>query len=169
MVRIEKDEFILRDLEIKDSQGYWETMQDEKTKEGMMETPKSFKRAKIEVEDYIEDAKTKVKEVLTIEIDGQYAGNVRLDYQGFNTDSDEGRVHMWIHPKFRKNKLAQRALQALIKYAFEKRKFRVLYGQSKVSNKAMAKIMENLGFEKEKKHRIVDDIKKIWWTLKKQV
>ncbi len=166
MAIIKKSDFILRPIKLSDSKAYSETMQDEETKKGFMMTPASFKEAKIEVQEMIDKSKTKITEVFTIEIDGKYAGNVKLDYQDWNPSSDKGRVHLWIHPDFRGKGLATKALSALVEYAFNERKFKTLYGQSKVSNAAIAKVFRSVGFTLEKIHT-VEGIKKHWWSLQR--
>ena len=166
MVIIKKSDFILRPLHISDLKAYYETMQDEETKKGFRSTPSSLEEARIEVKEYIKKSKTRATEVFTIEIDGKYAGNVRIDYQDYDLKSDKGRVHLWIHPKFRGKGLATKALKALIEYAFHERNFNTLYGQSKVSNKAVTKVFKKIGFKLEKIHT-VDGVKKHWWSLRK--
>jgi RimJ/RimL family protein N-acetyltransferase len=143
-------------------------MQDEETKKALMATPNSFKEAKIEVQEKIEKAKTKVSETFTIEIDEKFAGTVTIEYQNYDVLSDEGRVHLVIHPNFRGKGLATKALTALVEYAFNERKFKILYGQTKVSNIAIAKVFEKVGFNLEKIHT-VEGIKKHWWSLRRQV
>lgn len=166
MVRIKGDGFILRPIMLKDSKGYWEVMQDPETIKGFMSVPHSFEEAKEEVKEYIKKSKTKVTEVFTIEVKGKYAGNVKLDCQNWNINSGEGRIHLWLHPKFRGKGLATKALKLLIDYGFNKRKFHVIYAQCKKSNKAVCRVNEKVGFKKVE-DRIVEGVKKVWWELNK--
>ena len=166
MVLLKGKGFILRPIKLKDSQGYWEVMQDKETIKGFMNFPHSFEESKREVLGHINKSKTKLTEVFTIEVNGKYAGNVKLDCQNWNLNSGEGRIHLWLHPKFRGNGLATKALRLLVKYSFEKRKFNVIYAQCKKSNKAMCKVNKKVGFKKVE-DRMVNGIKKVWWEIKK--
>lgn len=155
---IRKEGFILRPLQLSDAQGYWEVMRDEATKLFFNSVPDTFEKAKKEIEDLI--AK-EASETFTIEVDGEYAGNVRLDHQKWDVNSDEGRVHLWVHPNFRSRGLATEALSALLEYGLKK--FRVIYAQCKSSNKAVARVFEKAGFKLEKTH-MVDGVEKMWWS-----
>ncbi len=166
-MKIKGDGFILRPIKMSDAQAYWETMQDEETIKGFMSVPHSFSEAKEEVKEHIKKSKTKITEVFTIEVDGKYAGNVKLDCQGYKLDTDEGRVHLWVHPDFRGRGLAIKALALLVDYGFNKRKFRVIYAQTKAENKAVAKVLENVGF-RFVEYRLVEGIKKMWWEKRKK-
>lgn len=149
-----------------DAKPYWETMQDKETKKGFMTVPDCFEEAKKEIHDLVSKTKSGLSETYTIEVDGKYAGNVKLDYQNNNINSDEGRVHLWIHPDFRGRGLATKSLSALVEYAFHEKKFRIIYAQSKESNEAITKVLEKTGFKLEKV-KIVEGIRKNWWSLKK--
>ena len=90
MTIIKTKEFILRPLKISDTQGYWECMQDEETKKGFGSVPHSFHEAEKEVKEYILKSKKGLMEVFTIEVEGNYAGNIRLDRQNWDKETDEG-------------------------------------------------------------------------------
>jgi RimJ/RimL family protein N-acetyltransferase len=165
-MKLKGNGFILRPIKLADSRRYWEVMQDKETIKGFMSVPKSFEEAKKEVEEHIKKSKTKITEVFTIEVDGKYAGNVKLDCQNYNLTSGEGRVHLWLHPYYRGKGLATKALKLLIEYGFSKRKFHVIYAQCKKSNYAMCRINEKVGFRLVEE-RMVEGIKKLWWEIRK--
>jgi [ribosomal protein S5]-alanine N-acetyltransferase len=164
MTIIKTKDFILRPIELKDTQGYWEVMQDEETKKGFRSVPNSFEEAKKEVEDLIKNTKTKISETFTIDIDGEYAGNVKLDCQDYDINTDAGRIHLWLHPKFRGKGIATNALRELIKYGFTKRGFKVIYAQCKKSNIGVCKINQKLGFRLIEERNIEGTIK-LWWEI----
>jgi RimJ/RimL family protein N-acetyltransferase len=166
MVILKEEEFILRPIKLKDSKGYWKIMQDEETAKGFMSVLSSFEEAKDEVKEFIKKSKEGITQVFTIIVNGKYAGNVKLDYQNWNKNSDEGRVHLWLHPNFRGKGLATKALKTLVEYGFNNKKFRIIYAQCKKSNKAVCRVNEKIGFNRVEE-RIVDGVKKIWWEIKK--
>jgi len=166
MVIIESDGFILRPLSLVDVQGYWECMQDEETKKGFRSVPENIEEAKKEVEDYIKKSSDGLTEVFTIEVDGKFAGNVRLDRQNWDKDTDEGRFHMWLHQDFRGKGLATKAARELIKYGFEQKGLRIIYAQCKKANNAICRVNEKVGF-KRVEDRLVDGVQKVWWEIKR--
>lgn len=165
-MKLKGDGFILRPIKLSDLDGYWEVMQDKESIKNFMSVPNSFEEAKKEVKEHIQKSKTKVTEVFTIEVNGKYAGNVKLDCQNYDLTSGEGRVHLWLHPDFRGKGIATNALKLVIEYGFNKRKFHVIYAQCKASNKAVCRVNEKVGF-KFVEYRMVEGIKKIWWEIRK--
>jgi RimJ/RimL family protein N-acetyltransferase len=141
-------------------------MQDKESIKGFMGVPNTFEEAKEKVLGHIKKAKTKVTEIFTIEINKKYGGNVKLDYQNWDINCDEGRIHLWIHPNFRGKGLATKVLSKIIYYGFSKKKFKVIYAQCKRSNKAICKVNKKVGF-KLVEERIVNGTKKLWWRLDK--
>jgi RimJ/RimL family protein N-acetyltransferase len=164
MTIIKTKEFTLRPINLSDLEGYWETMQDKETAKGFTSVPRSKEEAREEIKDYLRKMSEGLTEVFTIEVDGNYAGNVRLDRQDWNPKSNEGRVHLWIHPTFRGKGIATNAMKKLIDYAFKIKKDVVLYAQCKATNAAVIRINQQLGF-KRKETRLVDGVEKIWWEL----
>lgn len=154
--------FILRHIKMSDANGYWETMQDKETIKALMSVPHSFNEAKKEIKDDIKEIREKGSEYFTIVVNGKYAGNVILQYQNWDKTSEDGRVHMWLHPDFRGKGLATKAMKRIIAYGFKKG-FKRIYGQCKASNKAVIKINKKLGFRKVKIH-MVEGVKKILWV-----
>ncbi|MDD5699766.1 MAG: GNAT family N-acetyltransferase [Candidatus Nanoarchaeia archaeon] len=162
MTIIRGDGFILRPLKISDAKGYWETMQDKETIKGLMSVPHSLSEAKKEIKEDIKEMKEKGSEYFTIEVNRKYAGNVILQYQNWDKTSEDGRIHMWLHPDFRGRGLATKAIKKLIGYGFKKG-FKRIYAQCKASNKAVISINKKLGFKKVKTH-MVEGVKKILWV-----
>jgi len=165
-MKIKGEGFILRPITLKDSQGYWEVMQDSETIKRFGSVPNSFEEAEEEIKEYLDKIKKEITEVFTIEVEGEYAGNVKLDKQGWKKESDEGRIHLWLHPDFRGKGLATKALKLLVDYGLKKKKFKTIYAQCKKSNKAVCRVNEKIGFKKVE-DRIVDGVEKVWWELKK--
>src|SRR5208283_2693815 len=158
MKTIRGDGFILRPIKLYDTQGYWETMQDKETVKGLMSVPHSFEEAKQEIKDDLKEVEEKSSEYFTIEVNGKYAGNVVLQYQNWDKTSEDGRIHIWLHPDFRGKGLAIKSLKKIIDYGFKKG-FKRIYAQCKATNKAVIKINKKLGFKKVKIH-IVEGVKK---------
>lgn len=165
-MKIKGEGFILRRIKLRDSKGYWEIMQDKEAIKGFRNVPHSFEEAKKEVKDHIKKSKQGITEVLSIFVEGKYAGNVKLDYQNWDKTSDKGRVHLWLHPDYRGKGLATKALRRVIDYGFDKKKMKVIYAQCKKSNKAVCKVNEKVGF-KRVEDRMVNGIKKVWWEIRK--
>jgi RimJ/RimL family protein N-acetyltransferase len=163
---IKKERFILRPITIDDLQGYWECMQDKDIKEQLNSVPSSFEDSKKEVEECIKKTKSKLSEVFTIEVNGFYAGNVKLDCQDWDLNTNKGRVHLWIHPKFRGKGLATEVLKIIVKYAFSERNFVVCYAQCKKSNKEICKVNTKCGFI-PLETSVVNGIDKILWEIRK--
>ena len=166
MKKIKGEGFILRSIILDDSKSYWEVMQDKETINGFMSVPNSFEEAKEEVKEHIKKSKKGITEVFTILVSEKYAGNVKLDYQNWDKKSDEGRIHLWLHPDYRGKGLATKALKKLIDYGFSKKNFKVIYAQCKKSNKAVCNVNEKVGF-KRVEDRLVKGVKKVWWEIRK--
>ncbi len=141
-------------------------MQDEETKKNMQSVPNTLTEAKQEIKDYLKQVKEKDSEYFSIEVDGKYAGNVVLQHQNLDKSSNDGRVHLWIHPDYRGRGLAIKALNEVINYGFKK-KFKRIFAQCKAINRGVIKINKRLGFKKVK--TFVNDygVKKILWVKEK--
>ena len=161
---ITTEDFTLRPISMSDIQGYWECMQDEETKKGFMSVPKDIGEAEEEIKEHIEKTEQGITEVMTIEVEGQYGGNVKLDWQNWDPEGDEGRIHLWLHPRFRKKGLATKALKEITRYGFEEKKMHAIYAQCKKSNISVCKVNEKAGF-KAVEDRIIEGIEKIWWVM----
>lgn len=171
MTIIKTKDFILRPLKLSDAKPYFEVMQDEETQRNFTTFPKTFAEAKEEIRQDLKEMKEKGSEYFTIEINGEYAGNVVLQHQNFDPQSGEGRVHLWIHPKFRGRGLATKALGELVNYGL-KTKYKRIFAQCKAINKGVIKINKKLDFKKVKTHIVKDKycpqgIKKILFVKEK--
>lgn len=160
MIIIKTKDFILRPLKLSDAKPYFEVMQDEETQRNFNSYPKSLTEVKKEIKDYLKQVKEKDSEYFTIEVNGEYAGNVVLQHQDYDPKSDNGRVHLWIHPKYRGKGLATKALGELVKYGLKK-KYKRIFAQCKAINKGVIKINKKLGFKKVKTHTNEHGVKKI--------
>jgi len=94
MTIIKTKDFILRPLKLADAKPYFETMQNEETKRNMESVPDSLAETKQELKKYLKQVKEKDSEYFTIEINGEYAGNVVLQHQNWDPTSNEGRIHL---------------------------------------------------------------------------
>jgi RimJ/RimL family protein N-acetyltransferase len=166
MTIIKTKEFILRPLKISDAKSYFEVMQDKETQNNFNSYPKTLEEAKKEIKDYLKQVKEKGSEYFTIEINKQYAGNVVLQHQNYDPKSEDGRVHLWIHPNFRRKGLATKSLNELINYGFDK-KFKKIFIQCKAINKGVIKISNKLGFKKVKTHVNEQGITKVLFVKEK--
>jgi|TARA_Y100000310_G_C20330891_1_gene645206 RimJ/RimL family protein N-acetyltransferase len=166
MTIIKTKDFILRPLKLSDAKPYFEVMQDEETKKNMVSVPNNLAEAKQEIKDYLKQVKEKDSEYFTIEVAGKYAGNVVLQHQNWDPNSDEGRVHLWIHPDYRGKGLATKSLNEVIKYGLKK-KFQRIFAQCKAINKGVIAINKKLGFKKVKTHVNEYGVKKILWVKEK--
>jgi RimJ/RimL family protein N-acetyltransferase len=162
MTIIKAKGFILRPLKTSDLKGYFEVMQDEETRRNLSSFPGTLAEAKKEIKEMLKQVKEDDSEVFSIEVGGKYAGNIILQHQDWDKNSDEGRVHTWIHPKFRRKGLATDALTEVVRYGLRK-KFKMIYAQCKAHNKGVIKMLPKLGFEKVKTHK-VDGIPRILWV-----
>ncbi|MBW3002021.1 GNAT family N-acetyltransferase [Candidatus Woesearchaeota archaeon] len=162
MTIIRTKEFILRPINLLDAEPYFEVMQDEETKKNLTSVPKNLSEAKQEIKGLIKQIKEKDSEIFTVEINGKYAGNVLLQHQNWNPASDEGRVHIWIHPDYRGKGLATKVLAVVVKYGL-KNKFKRIFAQCKAHNKGVITVLKNLDFKKVKTHS-VENSKKILWV-----
>ena len=163
---IKTKEFILRPIKISDSEAYFETMQDKETKKNMETVPETLKEAKQEIKDILKQVNEKDSEYFTIEVKGKYAGNVVLQHQNWDPKSDEGRVHLWIHPDYRGKGLATKALSEVVNYGLKK-KFKKIFAQCNANNKGIIKINKKLGFKKVKTFVNKEGVKKILWVKEK--
>lgn len=168
MTVIKTKDFILRHVEPKDLEGYYEAETDPISKEMFMSYPKNLEEAKGDIEKHIRDNNTKprVSETFSIIVKGKYAGYAKIQFNGFNSKGDEGRMHIAIHPAFRGIGLATKVVKAITKYGFKKYKFKRIFAQCKFINRAVARVNEKVGFKLEKIHE-VDGIKKMWWVLER--
>ncbi len=163
MIIIKTKDFILRPLRLSDAKPYFEVMQNEETKRNMESVPNSLAEAKQEIRDYLKQVKDKDSEYFTIEVKEKYAGNIVLQHQNWDPNSDEGRVHLWIHPDFRGKGLATKVLNELLQYGLKK-KFKRIFAQCKAINKGVISINNKLGFKKVKSYVNENGVKKILWV-----
>lgn len=161
MTIIKTKEFTLRPLSMKDLDGFFETMQDEDTKNALMSFPKTIEEAKEEMQEMLQKVEDGISEIFTVVVDGKYAGSVTLEYQGFKP-CDEGRLHITIHPDFRGRGLATNVIKRILDYGFKKRKFKRIFAQCKASNKGVVRVNEKVGFTPVKEH-VRQGVKKILW------
>lgn len=166
---IKTKDFILRHKKISDLEGYYETETDELTKKMHMSFPKNLSEAKKDLQKSIKNysEKPRLSESFTIEVNGKYAGSVTIQFQNFDVKGKEGRVHISIHPEFRSKGLATKVLKKITDYGFKKYKFKRIFAQCKLINKAIARVNEKVGFKLEKIHT-VDGTKKMWWVLERK-
>ncbi len=164
MIIKEKD-FILRPINLDDSQGYWECMQNPETIKMFMSIPHSLEESNEEIKDHMNKIKKEITEVFTILVNNNYAGNVKLDYQNWDINSKEGRLHLWIHPNYRGKGLATKALITLIKHGFEDKKMKIIYAQCKKINKNVCKVLEKSGLDLVEE-RFIENTEKLWWQIK---
>ena len=166
MTTIKTKNFVLRPLKISDAKLYFEVMQDEETKKNMESVPDNLAEAKQEIKNYLKQVKEKGSEYFSIEVNGKYAGNVALQPQNWDFKTDEGRVHLWIHPDYRRKGLATKALNEVLKYGFKK-KFKRIFAQCKAINKGVIAINKKLGFKRVKTFVNEQGVKKILWVKEK--
>lgn len=166
MTTIKTKDFILRPLKLSDAKPYFEVMQDEETKKNLNSVPNTLAEAKQEIKDYLKQVKEKGSEYFSIEVNGKYAGNIVLQPQNWDSNSDEGRVHLWIHPNYRGKGLATKALDEVLKYGFKK-KFKRIFVQCKAINKGVIAINKKLGFKRVKTFVNEHGVKKILWVKEK--
>lgn len=165
MTIIKTKEFILRPIQLSDAKPYFKVMQDKETKKNLTSVPKNLEETKQEIKDYIKQVKEKDSEIFTIEIKGKYAGNVLLQHQNWDPSSDEGRVHVWIHPDYRGKGIAAKVLKEVMDHGF-KSKFKRIFAQCKACNEEIISVLKRLGFKKAKTHS-ADGVKKILWVKEK--
>lgn len=165
MTTIQTKAFTLRPLQLADAIPYFETMQDKETRKNLMQVPSTLQEAKEEIRTFLKQVKEKDSIYLTVEVKGAFAGNVILQHQNYDSSSDEGRIHLWIHPKYRRQGLATQALKVLLDHGFATT-FKRIFAQCKATNKGVIKLLNTLGFQQEKTHT-VSGVKKILWVKQK--
>ena len=149
MTIIKGKEFILRPIRMSDAEAYFETMQDKQTKRGFMSVPKSLQEAKKEVKEHIQNIRSKKSETFAIEVNGEYAGFVKIDHENWNPKDHRGRIHYCTHPKFRGKGITTKAVKLITEYGFKKLKFKRIMGQCRSFNKASARVLEKAGYKLE--------------------
>ena len=171
---IKTKDFILRYIEISDVKPYFESMQDKKTKKYFMSVPKNLREARKEVNKLVNESNRKnpVMETFVIDVNGEYAGFVKIDYENYDSREHRGRIHYATHPKFRGKGLTSKAVKLITNYGFKKFKFKRIMGRCRTSNKASARVLEKAGYKLEgilktntfKDGKYVDDM--IWAKVK---
>lgn len=166
--------FILRHIQTSDANKYFEAMQDELAKKGFAVVPKTLKKAKNDLEEKIKKFKRKkvTGETFVIEVNGEYAGYVEIDYEDWNHKEHRGRIHYCTHPKFRGKGLTTKAVKLVTQYGFKRYKLKRIIGICRIYNKASARILEKAGYKLEgilRKHtytrgKYVDDM--LWAKIK---
>lgn len=141
--------FILRPIRMSDAKPYFESMQDKDTKKGFMTFPKTLNEAKKEIKEHIQKSRKKTSETFVMEINGEYAGYVKIDYENWNRSEHRGRIHYCTHPKFRGKGLTTKAVKIVTDYGFRKLKFKRIVGQCRSFNKASARVLKKAGYKLE--------------------
>ncbi|MBI4146240.1 GNAT family N-acetyltransferase [Candidatus Woesearchaeota archaeon] len=159
-IKLEKG-ITLRPFSKEDKNGYAEVNNDPLTKKMFTSVPADEAELDAEIEEKIGKAKAGVSKTLTILVNGEYAGGVVLEFENWDPKNDVGRVHVWIHPKFRNKGIATKALQWIVGHGF-KIGFKRIYAQHKTINLAVAKINKKLGFVLERE-MVQGDVKKLRW------
>ena len=168
MTIIKTKGFVLRPLKPSDLKGYFEVMQDEDTRKNLSSFPGTLAEAKKDIKEMLKQVKEKDSEIFSIEVRGKYAGNIILKHQNWDPNSNEGRVHTWIHPNFRRKGLATAALSEVVRYGL-KQKFERIYAQCKAHNRGVIKMLPKLGFKKVKTHKVAGIPKILWVTTQKAI
>jgi RimJ/RimL family protein N-acetyltransferase len=135
--------FSLRPLSREDAVAYFETMQDPDTISFLNSVPTTLDEVLEEIDEMIV---RKGSESFTVLVDGTCAGNIRVEYQDYDESSGVGRLHLWVHPSFRRQGLATRILRWAVSYCFDIKKMHKIIAQCKESNKGMCRANEKAGF-----------------------
>lgn len=149
MTILKTKDFILRPLKIEDAEVYFEITQDKLAQRGFIHPPKDLKEAKEDIKKYIDQGKKGIGEPFAIEVNGEYAGSVILQFQNFNPKDYRGRMHIWLHPKFRGQGIMTRACNLVVKYAFKKYKWVKIIAQTRSYNKSAQGVLKRTGFKLE--------------------
>lgn len=169
MKTIKTKDFALRHPKAKDVDGYYETETDPVSKKMFMSFPESLNEAEKDLQKHIKDNAKRpiVSETFSVIIDGAYAGYTKIQFQNFDSKSEEGRVHIAIHPRFRGKGLATKVIRTITSYGFKRYRFKRIFAQCKLKNNAVARVIEKAGFRLEKIHTI-DGVQKMWWVLERK-
>ena len=168
-MKIKTKDFLLQYPTLKDLDGYYETETDSLSKKMFTSFPKNKEEAKKDLQEHIKNNKKKpiVSETFSIIIDKKYAGYVKIQFQNFDPENDEGRIHVAIHPDFRGKGIATKVIKEITDYGFKKYKFKRIFAQHKAINKGVARINEKLGFKLIKTHK-TEGVKKMLWVLERK-
>jgi len=143
--------FILRHIEIKDLQGYFECFQGENIVEYLLKIPKNLSEAKKELKIKISDFSMDKPfgECFAIEVNGKFAGYIELSHLNQKNREHQGEIGYCIHPDFRGKGLATNSVKLLTNYAFKKYKLKRLVAIGRVKNKASARVLEKADYKLE--------------------
>lgn len=144
-----------------DLKGYFESMQDKKTKRFFMSVPRNLQEAKKELKELVKESNKKNPVMITfaIEVNKEYAGFVKIDYENYDPKEHRGRIHYATHPKFRGKGITSRAVKIVTDYGFKKFKLKRIIGTCRAKNKASARVLEKCGYKLEgilKKNKFID-------------
>lgn len=146
---IKTKDFILRPLRMSDAEAYFEITQDKLAQRGFQRPPKNLREAKEDIKKYIDQQKKGIGEPFAIEINGEYAGSVIIQFQNFDPKDHRGRMHVWLHPKFRGKGIMTKAVKIMVKYAFRKYKWVKIIAQTRSYNKPAQGVLKRAGFKLE--------------------
>ena len=160
---IKTKNFSLRPIRMSDSRAYFECMMDEETRKNLTSFPETLQQAEKEIKGMQEEARDKDSKIFTIVVDKHYAGNVLLQHQNWDKKSDEGRMHIWIHPAYRGRGLATQVTREVEDYAFH-HGFNRVYIQCKAINAGVMHICEKLGYRRVKSFKNDKGVEKVLWV-----
>ncbi len=150
---IRGERIIFRHINLADARGYFEAHQNKEAKENFMRVPKSLAEARKEIKGHIQRPKEKRREMFVIEVDGEFAGFIRIGDLKQKKNPYEGILGYGIHPKFRRKGLALKSVKLITNYAFKKYKLKRIVGRCRVSNKGSVRVLEKAGYKLEGIHR----------------
>jgi len=151
MTIIKTKEFILRPMRMSDAETYLKIRNDPDSKRGFMSSVNTLAEAKKILRDYISEYKKKKpsKEVLAIEVDGEFAGWVDVHDMNQKYLEHIARIGYCLHPKFRGRGIMTRAVKLVINYTFKKYNLKRLEGICRTFNKTSSHVLEKTGFKLE--------------------
>jgi len=153
--------FVLRPIKMSDAERYLECYQGKNMKQCMLKFPETLTEAKEELKKKVSDFRKKrpFGQTFAIEVKGIFAGYIEIHHLNIEHHEHKGEIGYAIHPDFRGQGLATKAVKVLTKYAFEKHSLKRIDAWGRANNKASARVLEKVGYKLEgvlRKNKCVD-------------
>jgi [ribosomal protein S5]-alanine N-acetyltransferase len=143
--------FILRPIRLEDAKDYFECQNDDVAKEMFMSNPKNIKEARKEIQEQLDNMKSKkpTQEGFAINIDGKFAGMIWIDDISYGFFKHRVGMGYCVHKNFRGRGIGSTAIKLLTDYAFKKYKLKRIAITTRDFNIGSRKALEKAGYKLE--------------------
>ena len=161
MTTIKSKQIILRHIKLTDVQKYYECFSGKNIKQALLRIPKNLTEAKKELRIKLNNLKKDKPfgETFAIEVKNEFAGNVELHHLNTEHCKHKCEIGYAVHPEFRNQGIATKAIKLLTKYAFGKYKLKRISAMGRLKNKSSFRVLEKAGYKLEgilRKNKCVD-------------